>query len=124
MTTTVSNDPSSAGSRSARPSTISIGTAALLGGGFPRRGIGLDREQRRDLRRIVLEGSAVTRADLEHAPLEAGKEPAAQLARAGIGPPLLAPLEEARETALLRPVERRTGWLRRRHGRIDGSSTP
>jgi hypothetical protein len=89
---------------------------------FPRCGIGLDREQCRDLRRVVLERTTVPRADLEHAPLEAGKEPPAQLARAGIGPPLLAPLEEASETALLRPVERRAGGLGLRHGRIDGSS--
>jgi hypothetical protein len=98
--------------------------ARQLSGGFPRRRIGLDREQRRDLRRIVLEGSPVTRADLEHAPLEACKEPPAQLARSGIGPLLLAPLEEARETALLRPVERRAGGLGRRHGRMTLAQRP
>ena len=35
-----------------------------------------------------------------------------------------APLEEARETALLRPVERRAGGLGRRHGRMTLAQRP
>jgi hypothetical protein len=74
-------------------------------GGHPGRGIRLDGEHMLDFRGVVLERAAVAAADLDHPPAQSGERPPTKLPRDGIGPAQLSPLEVARETRLLRPVE-------------------
>jgi hypothetical protein len=75
------------------------------------RRIGLDGEHVLHCRRVVLEGAAVTAAELEHPPAQTCEQPAPVLALEGIGPSERAALEVPREARLLRAVERR---IRRR----------
>ena len=78
MSTAASNDSSSTGSASATPSTSSIGTAAVtgsLGRCTARRRVRLDREQPVDRRRVVLEGTPVAGADLEHPSAKTCEQP-------------------------------------------------
>jgi hypothetical protein len=74
-------------------------------GGRPGRGIRLDAQQTFDFRRVVLEGAAVATADLDHPPAQSGERLATELARDGVWPAQLSPLEVLREARLLRPVE-------------------
>jgi hypothetical protein len=69
------------------------------------RGIRLDGQHVLDFRRVVLERAAVPAADLDHPPAQSGEHPPTKLARDGIGPAQLTPLEVPGETRLLRAVE-------------------
>jgi hypothetical protein len=53
----------------------------------------------------VLEGAAVATADLDHPPAQSCERLATELARDGVGPAQLSPLEVLREARLFRPVE-------------------
>jgi hypothetical protein len=74
-------------------------------GGRPGRGIRLDGQQTFDFRRVVLERAAVATADLDHPSAQSVEHLATELARNGVGPAQLSPLEVSREARLLRPVE-------------------
>ncbi len=73
--------------------------------GHPSRGIGLDGQQTFDFRRVVLERAAVATADLDHPSAQSVEHLATELARNGVGPAQLTPLEVPREARLLLPVE-------------------
>jgi hypothetical protein len=73
--------------------------------GRPGRGIRLDGQHMLDLRRVVLERAAVAAADLDHPPAQSGERLPTEVARNGVGPAHLSPLEVAREARLLGPVK-------------------
>jgi hypothetical protein len=76
-----------------------------LRGGRPGRGIRLNGQHMLNLRRVVLERAAVAAADLDRPPAQPGERLTTELARDGVRPAQLSPLEVLREARLLRPVE-------------------